>query len=342
MESLSRAAEDPEASTETWGYLLPPDPQPRLQDLQANENEIPDDEKRWLVQVPEGTWHHVQTHRLWIPPVWREALCRKSLQTPVALQTVSIDFVGPRQVGVVSWWYVVILDHCTRFAFVDFHLWSTGRPHLGSRLDLLSRLQGVGTSRTWSSRGSDESRISTRKRSERNRPSHFGKVFGHPGPKRIGSSFPRLVGRGHTRLQHGAECRHWLFSLLPALRQRTLSAWPPESFSLKIGDHVVYYLSEWQRRIEKEKGHLHQYTCDWSLPHIVTDLEGSRVVVRPLGHRRGPLRQVPLRLIKILKAADQAGERQERQEMQEATETIGSSSSPRDKRHKPGKDHEDP
>eukprot|EP00922_Rhytidocystis_sp_ex-Travisia-forbesii_P000952 GHVS01001355.1.p1 GENE.GHVS01001355.1~~GHVS01001355.1.p1 ORF type:complete len:169 (+),score=15.72 GHVS01001355.1:651-1157(+) len=113
---LSRAAEDPEASTETWGYLLPPDPQPRLQDLQANENEIPDDEKRWLVQVPEGTWHHVQTHRLWIPPVWREALCRKSLQTPVALQTVSIDFVGPRQVGVVSWWYVVILDHCTRFA----------------------------------------------------------------------------------------------------------------------------------------------------------------------------------------------------------------------------------
>eukprot|EP00922_Rhytidocystis_sp_ex-Travisia-forbesii_P000947 GHVS01001347.1.p1 GENE.GHVS01001347.1~~GHVS01001347.1.p1 ORF type:complete len:186 (+),score=22.62 GHVS01001347.1:692-1249(+) len=138
--SLSRAAEDPEASTETWGYLLPPDPQPtqtskvalpaqttevirvvvpdlpRLQDLQANENEIPDDEKRWLVQVPEGTWHHVQTHRLWIPPAWREAICRKSLPTPLALPPVSIDFVCPRRVGVASWWYVVILDHCTRFA----------------------------------------------------------------------------------------------------------------------------------------------------------------------------------------------------------------------------------
>eukprot|EP00922_Rhytidocystis_sp_ex-Travisia-forbesii_P068205 GHVS01101565.1.p1 GENE.GHVS01101565.1~~GHVS01101565.1.p1 ORF type:complete len:277 (-),score=18.54 GHVS01101565.1:548-1378(-) len=113
--SLSRAAEDPEASTETWGYLLPPDPRPRLQDLKAAESEIPSDERKWLVLSPEGTWHHSQSHRLWIPPSWREAICRKSLQTPVALQTISLDFVGPRQIGRIHWWYAVIIDHCTRF-----------------------------------------------------------------------------------------------------------------------------------------------------------------------------------------------------------------------------------
>eukprot|EP00922_Rhytidocystis_sp_ex-Travisia-forbesii_P067028 GHVS01099633.1.p1 GENE.GHVS01099633.1~~GHVS01099633.1.p1 ORF type:complete len:102 (-),score=23.08 GHVS01099633.1:83-388(-) len=79
--------------------------------------------------------------------------------------------------------------------------------------------------------------------------------------------------------------------------------------------------------MEKEKGHLCQYTSSWSLPHLVEDLEGSKVIVRPMGQRRGPPRQVPLRLVRILKAADQAGEREERQEMQEAMATTNTPSS---------------
>eukprot|EP00922_Rhytidocystis_sp_ex-Travisia-forbesii_P068219 GHVS01101584.1.p4 GENE.GHVS01101584.1~~GHVS01101584.1.p4 ORF type:complete len:138 (-),score=21.71 GHVS01101584.1:378-791(-) len=121
--------------------------------------------------------------------------------------------------------------------------------------------------------------------------------------------------------------------------QDALSLHPART--VKVGDQVVYYLTDWQRRIEKQKGDQHQYTSDWSLPNLVVDLEGSKVVVRPIGQRKGPLRQVPLRLVRVLQAADQAGERRERQEMQEGrAESTPSSSPTRNKRKKPSEDHE--
>eukprot|EP00922_Rhytidocystis_sp_ex-Travisia-forbesii_P067031 GHVS01099643.1.p1 GENE.GHVS01099643.1~~GHVS01099643.1.p1 ORF type:complete len:118 (-),score=15.80 GHVS01099643.1:668-1021(-) len=87
------------------------------------------------------------------------------------------------------------------------------------------------------------------------------------------------------------------------------------------GDIIVYYLSEWQRRKEKRVSGHNQYTSDWSLPHVVVEAEGHRVFCRPMGERKAQPRQIPLRLVRLLRSAYTAG-RQRRNEEENGEEGI--------------------
>eukprot|EP00922_Rhytidocystis_sp_ex-Travisia-forbesii_P024774 GHVS01036353.1.p1 GENE.GHVS01036353.1~~GHVS01036353.1.p1 ORF type:complete len:196 (+),score=19.48 GHVS01036353.1:486-1073(+) len=44
------------------------------------------------------------------------AYLRRSLETPLILQTISLDFVGPRRYAGVEYHYAAIIDHGSRFA----------------------------------------------------------------------------------------------------------------------------------------------------------------------------------------------------------------------------------
>eukprot|EP00922_Rhytidocystis_sp_ex-Travisia-forbesii_P016123 GHVS01023979.1.p2 GENE.GHVS01023979.1~~GHVS01023979.1.p2 ORF type:complete len:124 (-),score=16.43 GHVS01023979.1:153-524(-) len=77
------------------------------------------------------------------------------------------------------------------------------------------------------------------------------------------------------------------------------------------GDIIVYYLTEWQRRQHKQLSGHHQYSSSWSLPQVVTEAEGHRVFCRPVGSKNATPRQVPLRLVRLLRSAHRAGEGRE-------------------------------
>eukprot|EP00922_Rhytidocystis_sp_ex-Travisia-forbesii_P039822 GHVS01059252.1.p1 GENE.GHVS01059252.1~~GHVS01059252.1.p1 ORF type:complete len:500 (+),score=43.61 GHVS01059252.1:463-1962(+) len=440
---LSRAAEDPEASPETWGYLLPPDPRerkeeelalpaeprritrvmipdpPRLQDLQAAEADVPAEEKKWLVKAPEGTWHHSQTHRLWVPPAWREfvlhkyhagrfgghhginrtrnklkssvwwlrldkdvadyvgrcvacqrntppntAYHRRSLQTPVALQTISRDFVGPRKVGLLQWWYAVLIDHSSRFVVTtaqsrpptaqdvrgvlhqdwipvfgapdvlikdrdpifseELRLWI--REELGIRVGQVSPgyPQGNGLNETSHRTLEKTLAIQLQKGVQASFPTLLAEAtmaYNAAPNATIGSSpFFRLFGMEpclpgfqafhQAGTEEQRQFRQDESRIACALRtavevQEALTLHPARN--VKPGDYVVFHLSRYRQRQEKLTSGLYQYSCDWSLPHIVVKVDELKVLVRAAGQREGKVQQVPLRLVRVLKGVDEFG-----------------------------------
>eukprot|EP00922_Rhytidocystis_sp_ex-Travisia-forbesii_P041043 GHVS01061256.1.p1 GENE.GHVS01061256.1~~GHVS01061256.1.p1 ORF type:complete len:245 (-),score=6.79 GHVS01061256.1:219-953(-) len=83
-----------------WGHVVVPHPHPQAMDSR---------------DLPVGVLVLVPLRRVWWSP-WRQQDLRRSLETPLIFQTVSMDFVGPRRYSGVDYHYAVLLDHGSRFA----------------------------------------------------------------------------------------------------------------------------------------------------------------------------------------------------------------------------------
>lgn len=74
--------------------------------------------------------------------------------------------------------------------------------------------------------------------------------------------------------------------------------------TIKVGDLVVYYLSDYQRmkaaaQQSNESG-VTGYSAEWSLPHRVTTVKDKVVEVADILSPTKPIRQVPITLIRVL------------------------------------------
>eukprot|EP00922_Rhytidocystis_sp_ex-Travisia-forbesii_P022255 GHVS01032594.1.p2 GENE.GHVS01032594.1~~GHVS01032594.1.p2 ORF type:complete len:303 (+),score=10.92 GHVS01032594.1:962-1870(+) len=248
------------------------------------------------------------------------------------MQTVSLDFVGPRTYSGVDYHYAVFVDHGSRFATTAA---IAGAPSsaTASRLLLTSWIAMFGAPTTlitdrgayfddrwrrfvceelgikWiktsvgypQGNGINESlhrtlekSIAVRVQGREDLPFWKQKVFGIEACLPGGQAFHGMQGE-EARRQSQAEIRikEVVRNVIETQRELTLV---PAS-RVKVGDTIVHYLSEQQWRRQAILTGYHQYTSQWSLPCRVLEIRDRALKVQELHNRRpSAVRIVPLRM----------------------------------------------